>query len=149
MITHALVSESVAKDVEQIDIGKTALLERPIDIEEGEVGTARIVTERPGFIEVLTSSPTRQLLVLSESFHAGWQATEDGRPLSIMRAYGDFQAVVVAPGQRRIAFRFRPTSFMMGAWISGAGACAALGIFLVVLRLSIPLSVKRQLILAD
>ena len=149
MITHTLVSDSVADDVEQIDIGKTALLERPIDIEEGEVGTARIVTERPGFIEVLTSSPTRQLLVLSESFHAGWQATEDGRPLSIMRAYGDFQAVVVAPGQRRIAFRFRPTSFMMGAWISGAGACAALGIFLVVLGLSIPLSVKRQLILAD
>jgi hypothetical protein len=138
MITHTLVSDSVANDVEQIDIGKTALLERPIDIEEGEIGTARIVTERPGFIEVLTSSPTRQLLVLSESFHAGWQATEDGRPISIMRAYGDFQAVVVEPGQRRIAFRFRPTSFMMGAWISGAGACAALGIFLVVLRLSRP-----------
>ena len=134
MVTHALVSKSVANDVEQIDIAETALLDEPVELGQGEVGTASIVTDRPGFIEVVTSSSSRQLLILSESYHPGWQATEDGRPIRVMRAYGDFQAVVVEPGQRRIVFRFRPASFVTGAWISSLGICAALVLFVLVLR---------------
>jgi hypothetical protein len=142
MLTQALVSDSIANDVEQIDIGKTAVLEQPIDIEEGEAGTASIVTERPGFIEVLTSAPSRQLLVLSESYHPGWQATLDGQAVPVMRAYGDFQAVVVGPGEQRLIFQFRPASFVAGAWISGIGLFFALAVFLVVLRLARRTSVK-------
>jgi hypothetical protein len=144
MVTHARVSKSVAKDVEQINIAETALLDRPIELEQGEAGTARIVTDRPGFIEVLTSSSSRQLLILSESYHAGWQATEDGRPIRVIRAYGDFQAVVVEPGQRRIMFRFRPANFVTGAWISSLGICAALVLFVLILRFPISLLLERR-----
>jgi len=134
MVPRALVSKSVATDVEQIDIAATALLDQPVELEQGEVGTASIVTDRPGFIEVATSSSTRQLLILSESYHPGWQAMEDGRPISVMRAYGDFQACVVEPGQRRIVFRYRPASFVMGAWISSLGIGFALVGFVLVRR---------------
>ena len=134
MVIRALVSNSVANDVEQINIAETALLDQRVELGQGEVGTARIVTDRPGFIQVVTSSSSRQLLILSESYHPGWQATEDGRLLTVMRAYGDFQAVVVEPGERRIVFRFRPASFAMGAWISSLGICAGLVLFLVVLQ---------------
>jgi hypothetical protein len=134
MVTHARVSKSVANDVEQINIAETVLLDEAVELGQGEVGTARILTERPGFIEVLTSSSSRQLLILSESYHPGWQATEDSGALTIMRAYGNFQAVVVEPGQRRIIFRFRPASFVAGAWISSLGIGAALVLFVLVLR---------------
>jgi hypothetical protein len=53
-----------------------------------------------------------------------------------MRAYGDFQASVVEPGERRIVFRFRPASFVTGAWISSLGICAAMVLFVFVLRFS-------------
>jgi hypothetical protein len=136
LLTDARVSDSIAGDIEQIDIGQTALLDQSIEIEPGEPGTASVATERPGFIEVLTSAPSRQLLVLAESYHPGWQASIDGRSIPVMRAYGDFQAVVVGPGEQRLVFQFRPTSFVAGAWISGIGLFSALAGFFVVLRLA-------------
>jgi hypothetical protein len=144
MVSRALVSDSVANDAEQIDIAETALLDEPVELVQGEVGKAKLVTDRPGLIEVVTSSSSRQLLILSESYHPGWQATEDGRPIRVMRAYGDFQAVVVEPGQRRIAFRFRPASFVTGAWISSLGICAASILFVLVLRFPISGLLERR-----
>jgi hypothetical protein len=143
MVTRALVSQSVASDVEHIDIAETALLEQPVELGQGEAGTASIVTDRPGFIEVITSSSSRQLLILSESYHPGWQATEDGQSVRVMRAYGDFQACVVEPGQRRIVFRFRPASFVTGAWISSLGMCFALIVFVLVRRVPLPVDRRR------
>jgi hypothetical protein len=138
MVTHALVSHSVATDIERINIADTALLDQPVELGQGEVGTASVVTDRPGYIEIVTSSSSRQLLLLSESYHPGWRATEDGRPIEIMRAYGDFQACVVGPGQRRIVFRFQPASFATGAWVSSLGICCALVAYVLVRRLSCP-----------
>jgi hypothetical protein len=142
MLTDARVSDSVTHDIEQIDIAKTALLDQTVEIEPGEPGTASIVTERSGLIEVLTSAPSRQLLVLSESYHPGWKATKDGQSIPVMRAYGDFQSAVVGPGEQRLIFQFRPTSFVAGAWISGIGLFSALAVFLVVLRFARRTSVK-------
>jgi hypothetical protein len=143
MVNHARVSKSVTNDLEHINIAETALLDQPVDLEQGEAGTARLVSDRPGFIEVLTSSSSRQLLILSESYHPGWQATENGRPIRVMRAYSDFQAVVVAPGQQRITFRFRPASFITGAWVSSLGVGVSLVLFVLVLRFPIPLLPDR------
>jgi hypothetical protein len=134
MVTRAMVSTSIAGDVQKIDIAETALLDEPVELQKGEAGTAKIVTDRPGWIEVVTSSASRQLLILSESYHPGWQATEEGRPIKIIRAYGDFQASVVEPGERRIIFRFRPASFLTGAWISSLGVGLAFIVFVFVLR---------------
>jgi hypothetical protein len=145
MLTRALVSNSVATDLKQIDISQTALLDEPVELGQGGVGTAKILTDRPGLIEVLTSASSRQLLIFSESYHPGWQATEDGRPIRVLRAYGDFQAVVVEPGERRIELRFQPASFVTGAWISGLGICAALALFALVLRFPVSMSLKRRL----
>jgi hypothetical protein len=146
MVSRARVSNSVTKDAEQIDIAETALLDEPAELAEGELGNAKLVTDRPGLIEVVTSSPSRQLLILSERYHPGWEATEDGRPIKILRAYGDFQASIVEPGQRRVVFRFRPASFVAGAWISSLGICFAAVLFLLVLRFPVSVSLKRRLI---
>jgi hypothetical protein len=144
MVARARVSESIAEDVRTIDIASTALLAEPVELPPGKPGSARIVTDRAGFIEVETSSASRQLLILSESYHPGWEATEDGRAIEVMRAYGDFQACVVGPGQRRIVFRFRPESFIMGSWISGLGIFFAVASFALVWARGAALSVPRN-----
>jgi membrane protein YfhO len=145
MVTDAIGSLSVAEDVERIDIAKTALLTRAIELPAGQVGSARIVAERAGFIEVETSSASRQLLILSESYHPGWEATEDGRPIEILPAYGDFQACVVGPGDRRVVFRFRPRSFILGAWISMLGIGLAFASFAFVWARAVALSVPHNI----
>ena len=55
-----------------------------------------------------------------------------------MRAYGDFQAAVVGPGEQTVVFRFRPHSFVVGAWLSSLGAILGLVLFVVVWRISLP-----------
>jgi hypothetical protein len=60
----------------------------------------------------------RGYLVLDDSYYPGWQATVDGRPAKIVAANEAFRAVAVAPGLHTIDFRYRPTSFRVGAIVS-------------------------------
>ncbi|MFI5341336.1 MAG: hypothetical protein ACHQ7N_16045, partial [Candidatus Methylomirabilales bacterium] len=118
LVTHAQVSRAVYDDLRRIDPRQVALVDEVVDLDAANPGIARVVVDRPGFIEVATTAATRQLLVLTESFHPGWQATDGGRALRILRVYGDFQACLVEPGERTIIFRFRPASFRYGGMLS-------------------------------
>jgi hypothetical protein len=120
MVIDARVTEDVASDLPRIDVTRTALVGQAVgELGPGADGTARIVNDAPGFVEVRTSSTSRQLLVLSEAYHSGWKATEDDHPIPIYRAYRDLQASVVSPGSHRIVFRFDPQSFRWGQRLSG------------------------------
>lgn len=74
LVSQVVVSENVTQAVQRINIATTAVVEKPVDVAPGEAGKAEITTDRPGHIEMKTTAPTRQLLVLSESFHSGWTA---------------------------------------------------------------------------
>ncbi len=87
-------------------------------------GRARIASEAPGAVEVLTEAPSSQPLVFAESFHEGWKAFVDGRPIPVTRADGDFMGAVVPAGTHRVRFEFSPRSFRFGLLLS------ALGLFL-------------------
>ena len=102
-------------------------------------GTTLVVRDDPGLIEVQTTSPSRQLLVLSEAYNQGWRATEDGRESPIYRAYGDLQACVISPGTHRTVFEFAPTSFALGKRLSEGG----LGLVLVSFIASLALGPRR------
>jgi hypothetical protein len=85
------------------------------------LATAELVLDRPGHIEVLTQSPERQLLALAESYHAGWQATIDGRPCPVLRVDGDFLGCVVEAGRHQVDWQFHPRSLRDGALLSAGG----------------------------
>ena len=122
LLSSAIITGDIAGELRRIDVGRTALLSRPVgDLGPGADGTAQVVRDDPGLIAVQTTTPSRQLLVLSEAYNQGWQATEDGRPIPIDRAYGDLQACVVDPGEHRLVFRFDPESFAWGRRLSAAG----------------------------
>ena len=126
LVSQVVVSENVTQAVQQINIAATAIVEKPVDFAPGEPGKAEITTDRPGHIEIKTTAPTRQFLVLSESFHSGWKARVDGAELPVVRAYGDYMGCVVDAGTKTVVFNFEPRSFSLGAKVSATGLGLAL-----------------------
>jgi uncharacterized membrane protein YfhO len=59
------------------------------------------------------------LLITCDPWYPGWTVTVNGRPAPLRRADGVLMAVYLPAGESEVAFRFRPTSFYIGAWISG------------------------------
>jgi hypothetical protein len=118
LVTRALRSDNPREDIELTDVSSVALVASPLDLRDSEPGQATISNDRPGSIDVLTSAPSKQLLIVSESYHQGWQAKLDGRPVPIIRVYGDFMGCLVEQGQHRFELRFRPRSRIIGTWLS-------------------------------
>jgi len=101
-------------------------VEKPVEIVPGGAGKAEITVDRPGRIEIKTMAPTRQLLVLSESFHSGWKARINGAEVPVLPTYGDYLGCVVDAGEKTVGFQFEPKSFYLGARVTLAGLVAAL-----------------------
>jgi hypothetical protein len=121
LLTEARESHAVAADVHAIDVARVALVGRTVDALSGTPGMARVISDRPGSILVETNAEGRQLLVLSERFHDGWRATEDGRDREAIPVYGDFLGCVVDAGRHQVAFRFAPASARNGLLLTLTG----------------------------
>jgi hypothetical protein len=128
LVAHAVHSEQLARDIEAIDVATTALVEEPLELGSGRAGTAAIGRDLPGAIEIAVDAPTRQLLVVSESFHPGWRAAVDGGEARLLRVNGDFLGVVVDPGVHAVSLAFAPRSFALGCWTSAAGVALVLAV---------------------
>ena len=118
--------------LDKIDVGRMATVEHDIGPLEGAPGSATLVEDRAGRIVVATNASGRQLLVITERFHEGWQAIDgcEGPPFPV---YGELTGCVVSGGSHRIVLQFAPRSFAVGlrvsvaallVWILGAGLIA-------------------------
>jgi hypothetical protein len=123
--------ENISSDLAELRLAETALVSEPLDLPPGPPGTATITRDRPGSIEVRTSAETRQLLVVAESYHRGWQASVEGRAAPVIRVNGDFLGCVVAAGNHRVRLEFRPPSLRAGKILSGCGLGLMLCFFIV------------------
>jgi hypothetical protein len=135
LVANVRWSSNLVRDLAGIAVEETALLSGQVAAFEGPAGSAIVVTDAPGRLVVDVTAPRRNLLVTTETYHRGWHAADDkGRPLQVVRAYGDYLATVVEPGTRRVVLAFEPASTRIGAWISAAGLLLTLGIGLVLTR---------------
>jgi hypothetical protein len=58
-------------------------------------------------------------LIWNEAFTPGWKAWLDGKPASIVKAFGFFMAVAAPDdGIHEVNFRFEPVSFRLGFFLS-------------------------------
>ncbi|HWE39790.1 MAG TPA: YfhO family protein [Isosphaeraceae bacterium] len=121
LLTRAVVSKSPKKDIPTIDLDTTALVTRPIDLPAAAPGAARFLDDRPGKVRVETTTGTRQLLVLADSYHDGWRVAVDGKAAKVERVNGDYLGCVVEAGRHEVAFTFDPASYRDGAWLSTLG----------------------------
>lgn len=112
--------------------GTTALLEtrdvvtnpalaqfiRPI--ESYSSGTATIVSASHTNVTIRTQVSGRQpaLLVLTDTYYAGWNATVDNTPSHIYPANLKQRAVIVPAGNHTVSFDYQPDSLQIGGKIS-------------------------------
>lgn len=83
----------------------------------GEIQNSSFPTPDHIIHHVSTDAPA--LLILSEIYYTGWQATVDGQPASLLRADYVLRAVPVPAGEHTVELTFRPLSFTIGAIVSG------------------------------
>ncbi len=81
--------------------------------------SANIVRDRVNEVEVAVDTPRAAMLVLNDSWDAGWKARVDGVQQPVLRVNYNFRGVVVLPGKHRVTFVYRPTLLLLGLGISG------------------------------
>jgi uncharacterized membrane protein len=122
LVSEAIVSDDPASAVTQIEIAKTAIVDEAVVLEGGQPGTVEVLVDRPGEIKLRVLAPSRQLLVVSESFHPGWQVQIDAEtPKGAVPVNGDFMGSVVEAGEHAVSLVFAPQSFRRGAIVSLVG----------------------------
>src|SRR5690606_20046604 len=92
----------------------------------------------PEQITIQTETVVPSLLVLTEAFYPGWQATIDGYPTEIFQADVYFQALFVPEGEHEIVFTFQPKSFGYGRIVTIIGL-----IIVVFLTITLFISYRR------
>ena len=118
LLAEARVSRDPNRDVGVVDVETTALVDERVDLDAGAPGLVDWRADHPGELRLVVTAPGRQLLVVSESFHSGWNVEVDGQPRRVLRAYGDYLACVVEPGRHEVRFRFEPQSLAQGTLVS-------------------------------
>ncbi len=103
-----------------MDPRRVALLSAPLDVGLEPVrGVDRedaiFEVYQPNKLEVAVHAQSRGLLVLSENFYPGWQASVNGRPARIYEVDGALRGVVVNAGENRVTLRYAPRSVHVGA----------------------------------
>ncbi|HXM46518.1 MAG TPA: YfhO family protein [Pyrinomonadaceae bacterium] len=83
-------------------------------------GTCSIITDRLNDVEIEVSTPRPGMLVLNDSWDAGWKARIDGIEQPVLQANYAFRGVVVPPGNHRVTFLYRPRLLLIGIYISVA-----------------------------
>lgn len=86
-------------------------------------------------VEVASSAPA--LLVFSELWYPGWQATVNGHTEVVRQANYALRAVAVPAGQSTVVLRFAPLSWRLGLAACGLGVC-------LLFILLIPWRLRRQ-----
>ncbi|HYP15285.1 MAG TPA: hypothetical protein VEQ63_15255 [Bryobacteraceae bacterium] len=66
------------------------------------------------------------LVVVSDTYYPGWEASVDDQPAPILEVYGSMRGVVTGPGTHTIAMSYQPLSVRYGGFFSLAGVGGAL-----------------------
>jgi hypothetical protein len=121
---------------------KTAVLEElPEDISavaganvtlgEGPPGEARIIKYEANRVVIQVDAKQPGVLVLTDNYYPGWQATIDGQPAEIYRVNGLVRGLFVKPGDREVEFYYFPASFKRGLGIAFFSLLVAVGLWAV------------------
>ena len=127
--------DAIERTIEpDLDPFRTAVLEgaAPARASPGPTPTAdadvNMQRPAPSRVTLTVDAPVDGYVVLLDSYAPGWEATVNGQPATIYRAYGNFRAVEVSAGQSEIAYRYSPLSLRVGLLLS-----ALAGLSIVVL----------------
>ncbi|MGJ5813535.1 YfhO family protein [Paludibaculum fermentans] len=89
-------------------------------------GKVEVLSYRPESFVLSVETDHPGLLVSSEAFYPGWQATVDGHAVPVLMVNAAFRGVAVAPGRHRVEMKYTPGSFRLGLAITAAAILLAL-----------------------
>lgn len=132
-VTDVEIEEDPAALLSRNDLRTCAVVDRPPNPSEGpwvylqgdRLGCVEVRQAQAGKFELVTSAPSRQLLVFAESYHPGWLAKVDDRAVDLVRANGDFCGVAVPAGDHVVSLTFRPASSAWGRGLTLLGMLLA------------------------
>ncbi|MCL4804086.1 MAG: YfhO family protein [Anaerolineae bacterium] len=84
-------------------------------------GEVDITHYSPESVSLRVTSDVPGLLVLTDAYYPGWEATVDGRPATIVKSDVMFRGVFIDSGEHEVVFRYRPQTVRVGAWLSAMG----------------------------
>ena len=106
-------------------VGETAVLitdaANAANIESPAPGSATITTDEPERVVIQTNSPAESVLVLSDAYYPGWQATIDGETTAVYPANTYFRGILLPAGEHEVVFTFESESFASGRILSTVG----------------------------
>jgi hypothetical protein len=94
-------------------------------------GEVRLVSRRPGRVEVEAAAPSARVLVLFDAWEKGWRASVDGTETEIFPADTAFRGVRLPAGTHRVLFEYHAPGMKEGVGLFAAGA---LGLVLFAIR---------------
>lgn len=123
------------ESAKQFDPRRTALLEvAPAELPKlpgGEIApdnSVRIIRYEPNRLQLDTKAATPAVLIVSEMFYPGWEATVDEQPAKILLTDYLLRGVALPAGQHRVEMRYRAPAARNGAVISGLALLSLLAI---------------------
>jgi hypothetical protein len=125
---HTASSDSAAVSYlksPEFDYRTTALFEKEPDSvvtppDTAPVWRAHITSYEINSIHLSAETSHRGVLVLSEIYYPGWNATIDGSETEIYRVDYNLRGIIVPAGLHAVAFRFAPETFARGSLLTFA-----------------------------
>jgi len=87
--------------------------------ESAAQGSVRILRDGLTGVDIQVEGVRPGILVLADAWYPGWKAWVDGTPSKICRVDGIFRGVELGEGNHTVEMRYRPTSVIVGAMVSG------------------------------
>ncbi len=135
--SEVALSRIRGESASEFDPRRTALLEvHPQELPALPGGaltpgsTARVVTYEPNRLVIDTSAPTATVLIVSEIFYPGWEATVDGQRTQINVADFLLRGVALTAGQHQVEMRYTAPAARTGAMISGCTLLCLCALFI-------------------
>lgn len=125
----------VLNQLKAIDLWRTATLAdwNPTadPLPGGAVGRRwqRVVTATPNRLHIELDGRSAGVLVVTDPWYPGWRCWVDEKEVPIRKADYAFRGVIVPAGAKDVVFRFEPTSYRRGKWISAVTLAGAMFFF--------------------
>jgi hypothetical protein len=103
------------------DPSHTAVVDRPLPmaLPNSVLGAeVKLVSYEPDDIVISTRSNQPALLVVSDNYYDGWEATLDNKPVPIIRTNHTMRGIATPAGAHTVTMRYRPANLYLGARIS-------------------------------
>jgi hypothetical protein len=92
---------------------------------------AQVKRASPTQVDVEVETSQAGVLVLSDAWYPGWEASVDGDPTEILRVNYVLRGIELAAGRHWVHFEYRPASLRYGLATTCVGLAIALALFLV------------------